>query len=155
MEGIAILSGWRLLAIPGRIYPQRPSGIIGQSSPERNLYYNRPRSCRLNRRPSCMPNDLSGPGNSFASFCGTISLPSGSGPNNSAMTSSKATPISPRGSVGLLGISASRKAGSPSWYSRTYLRCPRVNGAEESSEPNSSFNSKAVFGSQRVVSHRF
>ena len=25
---IAILSGWRLLAIPGRIYPQRPSGII-------------------------------------------------------------------------------------------------------------------------------
>ena len=34
---IAILSGWRLLAIPGRIYPQRPSGIIGQSSPERNL----------------------------------------------------------------------------------------------------------------------
>jgi hypothetical protein len=82
---IAILSGWRLLAIPGRIYPQRPSGIIGQSSPERNLskykrvsqkcgYYNRPRSCRLNRRPSCMPNDLSGPGSSLASFCGTISL---------------------------------------------------------------------------------
>ena len=90
---------------------------------------------------------LTGPGNSLASFCGTISLPSEAGPNNSAITSSKATSNSSRGSA------ASRNTGSPFRCSRTYLRHLRL-GTEGSSPPNSSSKEKAFFVCVFVIGHR-